>query len=169
MQGKNFFAGNGCVRCSQVSRSPFSASASNLRAASSLRAMLKLLDKPLSVSFRLLVYGFLAFSNSAGNFDDILLWPRSKVIHLKVKDELDPLKNWTLVMDLREAKEPNRPTSSTDSITITTVRCPYFLPHTKLFDETEGCLHNGSMYAETSFTDPQALQPTYSFLLFSFS
>ena len=63
--------------------------------------------------------------------------------------------------------ELTRPTSTNFS-TIPTVRCPDSFPHTKLFNETDGYLLNDNMYMEISFSNPPALTPTQSSLLFPF-
>ena len=65
-----------------------------------------------------------------------------------------------------ESKKLTRPTI-TDFSTVPTVRYPYFFPHTKLFEETDGYFRNGTMYIEISFFDPP-IPPTQSSLLFPF-
>ena len=42
-----------------------------------------------------------------------------------------------------------------------------FFPHSKLFNETDGYLHNETIFIEISFSDPPRL-PTQSSLLFPF-
>ena len=112
-------------------------------------------------------YGFAAaigtwvsvsLSISAGNYDDILPWPVSKTIQFKVRDQVNPLNAWSQTIESRPA--------SADFSTVPTVRCSYFFPHTNLFNETDGFLHNDTMYLETSFLSPQYLQ-LHSLLFFS--
>ena len=105
----------------------------------------------------------LSLSISPGESDDILPWPVSKTIQIKVRDQLNPLIVWSQII---EPGELTRPTTS-DFSTVPTVRYPYFFPHTKLFEETNGYLHNDIMYFEVSFFDPP-IPPTQSSLLFPF-
>ena len=104
-------------------------------------------------------YGFVAaigrwasisLSISAGEYDDILPWPVSKTIQINVRDQLNPLNTWSQTID---SKEWTRPTSAHSS-TVHTVRYPYFIPHTKLFNETDGYLYKDSMYLEIFFDPP---------------
>ena len=129
---------------------------------------------PYSYNFylNLYPYGFaaaigtwmsLSLSISAGDYDDILPWPISKTIQIKVRDQLNPLNAWSQTI---EPIELTRPTTA-DISTVPTVRYPYFFPHTKLFEETNGYFHNDIMYLEISFFDP-SIPPTQSFLLFPF-
>ena len=120
----------------------------------------------------LYLYGFaaaigtwmsLSLSVSAGENDDILTWPISKTMQIKVRDQLNPLNAWRQTIEPRELTRP----TTTDFSTVPTVRCPYFFPHTKLFGETNGYLHNDIMYFEVSFFDPP-IPPTQSSLLFPF-
>ena len=102
-------------------------------------------------------------SISPGEYDDILLWPISKMIQIKVHDQLNPINTWSQIF---ESKELTKPTTNEYS-TVPTVRHPYFFPHSKLFNETNGYLHNDTIYIEVSFSDRPML-PTQSFLLFPF-
>ena len=105
----------------------------------------------------------LSLSMSAGEYDDLLAWPVSKTILIKVRDQLNPLNVWSQTIEPREL---TRPTTAEFS-TVPTVRYPYFFPHTKLFDETNGYFHNDTMYIEISFFDPP-IPPTQASLLFPF-
>ena len=105
----------------------------------------------------------ISLSISVGEYDDILHWPVSKTIQIKVRDQLNPLNVWSQTIEPREL---TRPTTADFSI-VPTVRYPYFFPHTKLFEETNGYLHNEIMYLEISFFDPP-VPPTQSSLLFPF-
>ena len=117
-------------------------------------------------------YGFAAaigtwlsvsLSISPGEYDDILPWPVSKTIQIKVRDQLNPLNVWSQAIEPRELTRP----TTADFSTVPTVRYPYFFPHTKLFEETNGYLHNDIMYLEISFFDPP-IPLTQSSLLFPF-
>ena len=105
----------------------------------------------------------LSLSISDGEYDDILPWPISKTIQIKVRDQLNPLNAWSQTIEPRELTRP----TTTDFSTVPTVRYPYFFPHTKLFEETNGYFHNDTMYLEISFFDPP-IPPTQSSLLFPF-
>ena len=95
----------------------------------------------------------ITLSISAGEYDDILPWPVSKTIQLKVRNQLNPLNNWNQAI---ESEELTKPTTNEYS-TVPTVRHPYFLPHSKLFNETDGYLHNHTIYIHISFSDPPML------------
>ena len=105
----------------------------------------------------------LSLSMSAGEYDDILPWPVSKIIQIKVRDQLNPLNAWSQTIEPRELTRP----TTDDFSSVPTVRYPYFFPHTKLFEETNGYLNNDAIYIEISFSDPPLL-PTQSSLLFPF-
>ena len=85
--------------------------------------------------------------------DDILPWLVLKAIQLKVRHQLNPLNAWSQTI---ESQELTRPTSA-DFSTVPTERYPYFFPHTKVFNETDGYLYNDTMYLEVSFLTPQYL------------
>ena len=105
----------------------------------------------------------ISLSISAGEYDDILPWPVSKTIQIKVRDQLNPLNTWSQII---ESKEITKPTAIEYS-TIPSVRYPYFLPHSKLFNDTDGSLHNDTIYIEISFFDPP-IPHAQSSLLFPF-
>ena len=105
----------------------------------------------------------LSLSISPGENDDILPCPVSKTIQIKVRDQLNPLNVWSQTIEPRELTRP----TTADFSTVPTVRYPYFFPHTKLFEETIGYLHNDIMYIEISFFDPP-IPLTQSSLLFPF-
>ena len=105
----------------------------------------------------------LSLSISPGEYDDILPWPVSKTIQIKVRDQLNPLNVWSQTIEPRELTRP----TTADFSTVPTVRYPYFFPHKKLFEETNGYLHNDILYLEISFFGPP-VPPTQSSLLFPF-
>ena len=57
----------------------------------------------------------LIFAFSSGNYDCLLRWPFPKVVHLSLRDQLDPLITWTQL--IQPTREPSfgRPTSSLKS------------------------------------------------------
>ena len=117
-------------------------------------------------------YGFVAairrwasisLSMSDGQFDDILSWPVSKTLQIKVRDQLNPLNTWSQTIEYKELPR----TTSANFSTVPTVRYLYFFPQTKFVNETDGHLYNNNMYLEISFFDPPIL-PTQSSLHFPF-
>ena len=105
----------------------------------------------------------ISLSLSAGEYDDILPWPVSKTIQIKVRNQINPLNIWS---QLIESKEITKPTTNEYS-TVPTVRHPHILPHSILFNGTDGYLHYDTIYIEISFSDPPML-PTQSSLPFLF-
>ena len=105
----------------------------------------------------------LSLSISPGEYDDILPWPVSKTIQIKVRDQLKSLNVWSRTIEPRELTRP----TTADFSTVPTVRYPNFFPHTNLFEETNGYLHNDIMYLEISFFNPP-IPLTQSSLLFIF-
>ena len=105
----------------------------------------------------------ISLSISPGEYDDILPWPVSKTIQIKVRNQMNPLNTWSQTI---ESKKLTKPTTNENS-TVPTVGHPFFLPHSKLFNETDGYLHNDTSYIEISFFDPPML-PTQCSLLFPF-
>ena len=60
-------------------------------------------------------YGFAAvigtwasicLSISAGEYDDILPWPVSKTIQIKVHDQMNPLNTWSQIIESKELTKP---------------------------------------------------------------
>ena len=75
-----------------------------------------------------------SLSVTTEEYDNILPWPVTKTIQIKVRDHLNPLNAWSQAI---ESIELSRPTSAEFS-TVPTVRRSYFFPHTKLSKETDG-------------------------------
>ena len=88
----------------------------------------------------------------------ILPWPVSKKIQIKVRDQLNPLNTWSQTI---ESKQLTKPTS-TEYSTVPTVRYPYFFPHSKLFNETDGYLHNDTIYIEIYIWPPNTTCSVFS-------
>ena len=93
----------------------------------------------------------ISFSISAGEYDDILPWPVSKTIEIKVRDQLNPPKSWNQIIESKEINKPN----ANENSTVPTARYRYFFPHSKLFNDTDGYLHNDTIYIEIYFLIPQ--------------
>ena len=105
----------------------------------------------------------ISLSISAGEYDDILPCPVSKTIQIKVRNQMKPLNTWSQTIQSKELTKP----STSEYSTVPTVRHPYFLPHSKLFIESDGYLHNVTIYIEIFFSDPPMLH-TQSSLPFPF-
>ena len=129
---------------------------------------------PYGYNFYLIFYpyGFAAaigtwasifLSMSAGEYDDILPWPVSKTIQIIMRDHLSPLNTWSQTIESKILTEP----TSTDYSFVPTVGYSYFFPHSKLFNDTDGYLHNDTIFIEISFFDPP-IPPAQSSLLFPF-
>ena len=79
------------------------------------------------------------FTLSPGDFDNLLKWPFSKLIHVGFRDQLDPMNTW--MKTIRPDQDPayKKPTMSTKT-EAAIVLINNFIPHSKLFSETEGFL-----------------------------
>ena len=108
------------------------------------------------------------FTLFPGDYDNLLKWPLSKIIHIGIRDQLDPLNAW--METIRPDKDPayKKPTMSTKTGAATVIinNC---IPHSKLFSETEGFVIDGASFIEIKFSDPLVLKPqTQTSLLFPF-
>ena len=109
------------------------------------------------------------FALFPGDYDNLLQWPFTKTIHTGIRDQLDPMNTWmkTILPDQDPAYK--KPTMSTKT-GVATILINNFLPHSKLFSETEGFLIDGASFEEIKFSDPPVLKPhTQTSLLFHFS
>ena len=118
---------------------------------------------PYGFAAAIRTWASLYLSISAGEYDDILPWPISKTIQIKVRDQPNPPNAGSQIIESRELTKP----TANDKSTVSTVRYPYVFPHSKLFNQTDGYLHNDTIYIENSFSDPPTL-PTQPSLLFPF-
>ena len=76
----------------------------------------------------------------------------------------------TWMKTIRPDQDPayKKPTMTTKT-GVATVLINIFIPHSKLFSETEGILIDGASFIEITFSDPPALEPhTQTSLLFPF-
>ena len=108
------------------------------------------------------------FTLFPGDNDNLLKWPFSKIIHIGIRDQLDPLNNW--MKTIRPDQDPayKKPTMSTKT-GAAIVLINNFIPHSKLFNETEGFVVDGASFIEIKFSDPPVLKPqTQTSLLFPF-
>ena len=106
------------------------------------------------------------FALFPGDYDNLLQWPFTKTIHIGIRDQLDPMNTWmkTILPDQDPAYK--KPTMSTKT-GVATILINNFIPHSKLFSETEGFLIDGASFTEIKFSDPPVLRPQTS-LLFHF-
>ena len=118
---------------------------------------------PYGLAAAMGTWASISLSISAGEYDDILPWPVSKTIQIKVRDQLNPLSTWSQTIESQELTKP----TSIEYSSVPTVRYPYFFVHSKLFNETDGYLYNDTIYLEIPFSYPPIL-PTQSSLLFPF-
>ena len=108
------------------------------------------------------------FTLFPGDDDNLLKWPFSKLIHIGIQDQLDPMNTW--VKTIRPDQNPayKKPTMSTKT-GAATILINNFIPHSKLFSETEAFLIDGASYIEIKFSGPPVLKPhTQTSLLFPF-
>ena len=108
------------------------------------------------------------FTLFSGDYDNLLQWPFSKTIHIGIRDQLDPMNTW--MKTIRPDQDPayKKPTMSAKT-GVATILINNFIPHSKLFSETEGFLIDGASFIEIKFSDPPVLKPhTQTSLLFPF-
>ena len=108
------------------------------------------------------------FALFPGDYDNLLQWPFTKTIHIGIRDQLDPMNTWmkTILPDQDPAYK--KPTMSTKT-GVATILINNFIPHSKLFCETEGFLIDGASFIEIKISDPPVLEPhTQTSLLFPF-
>ena len=108
------------------------------------------------------------FALFPGDYDNLLQWPFTKTIHIGIRDQLDPMNTWmkTILPDQDPAYK--NPTMSTKT-GVATILINNFIPHSRLFSETEGFLIDGASFIEIKFSDPPVLKPhTQTSLLFPF-
>ena len=106
------------------------------------------------------------FALFPGDYDNLHQWPFTKTIHIGIRDQLDPMNTWmkTILPDQDPAYK--KPTMSTKT-GVATILINNFIPHSKLFGETEGFLIDGASFVEIKFSDPPVLKPhTQTSLLF---
>ena len=100
------------------------------------------------------------------DYDNLLKWPFSKLIHVGIRDQLDPMNAWMKTIRPDQNPAYKKPTISTKT-GAATILINNFIPHPKLFSGTEGFLIDGASYKEIKFSDPPVLKPqTQASLLF---
>ena len=108
------------------------------------------------------------FALFPGDYDNLLQWPFTKTIHIGIRDQLDPMNTWTKTILPDQDPAYKKPTMSTKT-GVATILINDFIPHSRLFSETEGFLIDGASFVENTFSDPPVLKPhTQTSLLFPF-
>ena len=103
-----------------------------------------------------------------GDYDNLLQWRFSKLIHIGIRDQFDPLNTWTKTIKLDQDPAYRKLIISTKT-GVSTVIFDSFIPHSKLFSETEGFLIDSASYIEIKFSDTPVLKPhKQTSLLFPF-
>ena len=100
-----------------------------------------------------------------GDYDNLLQGSFSKIIHIGIRDQLDPLNTWTKTIQSDQDPAYRKPTFSTRT-GIATILINNFIPHSKLFNETEGFPIDSASYIEIKFSDTPALKPHTQISLF---
>ena len=108
------------------------------------------------------------FTLFPGDYDNLLQWPFTKIIHIGIQDQLDPMNTWMKTIRLDQDPAYKKPTMTTKT-GVATVLIINFIPHSKLFSETEGFLIDDANFIEIKFSDPPVLKPqTQTSLFFPF-
>ena len=101
------------------------------------------------------------FTLLPGVYDNLLQWPFSKIFHIGIRDQQDPLNTWTK----KSIQLDQDPAYKTPKQIITN----NFIPHSKLFSETEGFVFDGASFIEIKISNPLVLKShTQTSLLFPF-
>ena len=106
------------------------------------------------------------FALFPGDYDNLLQWPFTNTFHIGIRDQLDPMNTWMKTILPDQVPAYKKPTMSTKT-GVATILINNFIPHSKLFSETEGFLIDGASFIEIKFSDPPVLKPQTS-LLFPF-
>ena len=86
-------------------------------------------------------FASLIFAFFPGDYDGLLRWPFLKAIHLSLRDQLDPFNAWTQTIQPTQEPPFRRPTSSLKNDAFAVAFYKY-IPHSKLFSETDGYVVN---------------------------
>ena len=89
--------------------------------------------------------------------------PFSKLIHIGIRDQLN---TWTKTIRPDQDPAYKKPTISSKK-GVSTIIIHKFVPHSKLFSDTEGSLIDVASFIEIRFSNPPRLRPhTQTYLLF---
>ena len=97
------------------------------------------------------------FTIFPGDYNILFQWPLSKLFHIGIRDQLDPLNTWTKTFWPDQDPAGKIPTKSTKT-GVATIIINNFIPHSKVFSETKGFLIDGASIIEISFSDPAVLK-----------
>ena len=102
-------------------------------------------------------FASILFTLFPGDYDNLLQWSFSKLIHIGNRDQRDPIDTW--MKTIRPDQDPayKKPTMSLKT-GVATMLFISFIPHSKLFNETEGFLIDGASFIEIQFSDPPVLK-----------
>ena len=103
--------------------------------------------KCASISFTLLPF----------DYNNLLQRSLSKLIHIGIRDQLDLLNTWTQTIWPDQKPAYRKPTISTKT-RVSTIIIKGFIPHSKLFSETEGFLIDGASSIEIRFFETPLLK-----------
>ena len=108
------------------------------------------------------------FTLFPGDYDKLLQWPFSKLIHIGMRDQLNPLNTWMKTFWPDQDPAYKKTTMSTKTgVAIFLIN--NFIPHSQLFNETEGFPIDGARFTEIKLSDPPVLiYHTQTSLLFQF-
>ena len=87
------------------------------------------------------------FTLFPGDYDNLLKWAFSKTIHIGIRDQLDPMNTWMKTILPHQDTVYEKPTMSTKT-GVATILVNKFIPHSKLFNGTEGFLIDGASFIE---------------------
>ena len=103
-----------------------------------------------------------------GDYENLLEWPLSKLIHIGIRDQLDPLNTWIKTIRPNEDPAYKKLTMSTKT-GAATVLINNFIPQSKLPSGTEGFLIDYASFIEIKYSDRPVLKPqTQNSLFFPF-
>ena len=85
------------------------------------------------------------FTLFPGDYDNFLEWPFTKIIHIGIRDQLDPMNTWMKTIKPDQDPAYKKPTMTTKT-GVATILINKFIPHSKLFSETEGFLIDGASF-----------------------
>ena len=113
-------------------------------------------------------FASIIFTLSPGDYDNLLKWPFSKLIHIGIPDQVDEMT--TRMKTIRPDLDPayKKPTMSTKTGSAR-ILINIFIPNSKLFSATEGFLIDGASFMKIKFSDSLVLKShPQSSLLFPF-
>ena len=98
-------------------------------------------------------FATLIFALFPGDYDGFLRLPFPKSFHLSLREHLDPLNAWTQTIQPKREPPFRRPTSSLKKDAFVVALYKY-IPHSTIFNETDGYIVNDTCYIELSFSEP---------------